>query len=76
MMEAKLWRHEWLDHFSMHYYRDMEDAGYETEEQAVAAAKIKLAKQKEEKASLGIDNELNDWLYVVGPDGAGYRIDP
>ncbi len=76
MMEAKLWRHEWLDHFSMNYYRDMEDVRYETEEQAVAAAKIKLAKQKKEKASLGIDNELNDWLYVVGPDGAGYRIDP
>ena len=76
MMEAKLWRHEWLDHFSMNYYRDMEDARYETEEQAVAAAKIKLAKQKKEKASLGIDNELNDWLYVVGPEGAGYRVDP
>lgn len=73
-MTKGTWRHEWLDHFAMDYYGDSDT--YETEEQAVVAAKEKLAKKKKEKASMGMDNEMNDWLYVIGPNGQGFRIDP
>lgn len=70
MTTESTWTHQWLDHFAMDYYGDSDE--YQSEAEALAAAREKLAQIEEEKGK----NELSSWIYVVGPDGNGYRVNP
>jgi hypothetical protein len=70
------WKLQGWDTFARHSYSI--SGSYESEAEAVAAAKKKLKELERHQPTLrsGGQGGIQDQVYVIGPDGQNYRVLP